>query len=277
MRKYFQDKFAMSEKGAKNLIVSIVWSVIMDLSFMIPVIFGFQFLDEHLWALLNASNAPGSSVLYYVIMAVAALLVMFIIAYFQYDSTYTRIYEESARRRISLAETLRKLPLAFFGKKDVADLSATIMEDATPDRAALFSCGSPNFCGGSNDIYHGRHDVYLQLAAVPRRILGGSGCASGFLSVEKVSKQNAYNRLYHVKRDISDNIQEGLDSVHEIKSYNREDDYSNTLNTKLDNYEKFLIKGELMLGALINFSYVILKLGLPSVILAGAYLLSTGL
>lgn len=121
----------MSEKGAKNLTVSIVWSAIMDISFMIPVIFGFQFLDGYLNALLNNSGSPESSVLYYVIMAVAALLVMFVIAYFQYDSTYTRIYEESARRRISLAETLRKLPLAFFGKKDIADLSATIMEDAT--------------------------------------------------------------------------------------------------------------------------------------------------
>ena len=118
---------------------------IMDISFMIPVIFGFQFLDGHLERSVKfASSSPGSSVLYYVIMAVAALLVMFVIAYFQYDSTYTRIYEESARRRISLAETLRKLPLAFFGKKDIADLSATIMEDATQIEQ-LFSHAVPQF------------------------------------------------------------------------------------------------------------------------------------
>ena len=78
------------------------------------------------------------------------------------------------------------------------------------------------------------------------------------------------------KRDISDNIQEGFDSIHEVKSFNREGCFSNKLNAMLDGYEKSLIKGELLLGALINLSYMILKLGLPSVILGGAYLLSTG-
>ena len=68
-----------------------------------------------------------------------------------------------------------------------------------------------------------------------------------------------HTKIYHIKRDISDNIQEGLDSVHEIKSYNREDDYANTLNTKLDNYEKFLIGNELMLGALINVCPCVIK------------------
>nr|WP_317133792.1 hypothetical protein [Vallitalea guaymasensis] len=131
MLKYFQNKYAMSEKGAKDLLRSIIWTVIMEISFMVPVVLSFKFLDEYMSILLNSSNSQKNSILYYVIMSVAFFIVMFIIAYFQYDSAYTKIYEESARRRISLAETLRKLPLAFFGKKDIADLSSTIMEDAT--------------------------------------------------------------------------------------------------------------------------------------------------
>ncbi|MFA5458369.1 MAG: ABC transporter ATP-binding protein [Synergistaceae bacterium] len=275
MRKYFQNKFAMSEKGAKNLAVSIAWSAIMDISFMIPVIFSFQFLEGYLNALLNNSDSPGSSVLYYMIMAVAALLVMFVIAYFQYDSTYTRIYEESAHRRISLAETLRKLPLAFFGKKDIADLSATIMEDATQIEQQFSHAVPQIFAAAVTILIMGImmfiYNWQLSLAVfwvVPVALL------VFYLSRKFQHKMHA--QLYHVKRDISDNIQEGLGSIHEIKSYSREEDYLNTLNAKLDNYEKSLIKGELLLGALINFSYVILKLGLPSVILAGAYFLANG-
>ena len=275
MCKYFQDKFAMSEKGAKNLIVSIVWSAIMDISFMIPVIFGFQFLDEHLRALLNASNAPESSVPYYVIMAVATLLVMFVIAYFQYDSTYTRIYEESARRRISLAETLRKLPLAFFGKKDVADLSATIMEDATQVEQ-LFSHAVPQIFSAAVTIFIMGIMMFIYNWQMSFAVFWVVPVALLVFYLSKKFQNRLHTKVYHIKRDISDNIQEGLDSVYEIKSYNREDDYANTLNTKLDNYEKFLISNELLLGALINFAHVLLKLGLPSVILTGAYLLATG-
>lgn len=275
MRKYFQNKFAMSEKGAKNLIVSIVWSVIMDISFMIPVIFGFQFLDQRLNVLLNTSNISGSSILYYVIMAVVTLLVMFVIAYFQYDSTYTRIYEESARRRISLAETLRKLPLAFFGKKDIADLSATIMEDATQIEQ-LFSHAVPQIFSAVITIVIMGIMMFIYNWQLSLAVFWVVPIALLVFYLSRKLQSRMHTQLYHVKRDISDNIQEGLDSVHEIKSYNREGTFSETLNAKLDNYEKHMIKGELLLGALINFSYVLLKLGLPSVVLVGAFLLANG-
>lgn len=89
-------------------------------------------------------------------------------------------------------------------------------------------------------------------------------------------QNDVHAKLYSIKRDISDQIQEGLDSAHEIKSYNREAAFSNTLNAKLDDYEQLLIKGELLIGAFLNLSHVFLKLGLPSVILFGAYLLAAG-
>ncbi len=275
MIKYFQNKYAMSEQGVKDLIRSIIWTVIMDISFMIPVIFGFKFLDEHLTTLLNASNSSGSSVLYYIIMALAALLVMFVIAYFQYDSTYTRIYEESARRRISLAETLRKLPLAFFGKKDIADLSATIMEDATQIEQQ-FSHSVPQIFASAVTIFIMGVIMFIYNWQLSLAVFWVVPVALLVFYLSRKFQNSMHTKLYHVKRDISDNIQEELDSIYEIKSYNREEDFSSSFNTKLDNYEKFLIKGELLLGALINVSYVILKLGLPSVILAGAYLLANG-
>ncbi|PAV13107.1 ABC transporter ATP-binding protein [Methanosarcina spelaei] len=275
MLKYFQNNYAMSEKGAKDLLHSIIWTIVMDISFMLPVILGFKFLDEDMSLLLNSSNSQGNSVLYYVIMSGTFFLLMFVIAYFQYDSTYTKIYEESARRRISLAETLRKLPLAFFGKKDIADLSSTIMEDATQIEQQFSHAVPQIYAAMSTVLIIGVmmffYNWMLSLAVfwvVPVAVL--------VFYLSRKLQNRMHKELYDVKRDISDNIQEGLDSVYEIKSYNREDAFSRTLNTKLDNYEKFMIKSELLIGAFVNLSYVILKLGLPSVILVGAYLLSTG-
>lgn len=275
MLKYFQNNYAMSEKGAKDLLHSIIWTIVMDISFMLPVILGFKFLDEYMSLLLNSSNSQGNSILYYVIMSGAFFLLMFVIAYFQYDSTYTKIYEESARRRISLAETLRKLPLAFFGKKDIADLSSTIMEDATQIEQQ-FSHAVPQIYAAISTVLIIGVMMFIYNWMLSLAVFWVVPVAVLVFYLSRKLQNRMHKELYNVKRDISDNIQEGLDSVYEIKSYNREDSFSKTLNTKLDNYEKFMIKSELLIGAFVNLSYVILKLGLPSVILVGAYLLSTG-
>ena len=275
MLKYFQDKYAMSEKGAKDLFSSIIWTLVMHISFMLPVVLSFKFLDEYMSLLLKTSNDQKHSILYYVIMGIVFFLIMFVIAYFQYNSTYTKIYEESARRRISLAETLRKLPLAFFGKKDIADLSSTIMEDVTQIEM-LFSHSVPQIYAGVLAVLAMGIMMFLYNWKLSLAVFWVVPVAALVFYLTRKLQDNMHAKLYNVKRDISDKIQEGLDSVHEIKSYNREEVFLNTLNSKLDNLEKFMIKGELLIGVLINLSYVFLKLGLPSVILYGAYLLSTG-
>ena len=275
MIKYFQNKYAMSEKGAQDLLRSIIWTVVMDLSFMIPVVLGFKFLDEYMHLLLNPSNNPENSILYYVIMSAAFFLVMLVIAYFQYDSAYTKIYEESARRRISLAETLRKLPLAFFGKKDIADLSSTIMEDTTQIEL-LFSHSVPQIYASVLTLMIMGVMMFFYNWKLSLAVFWVVPVAVLVFYLSRKFQNSVHAKTYNMKRDISDNIQEELDSAYEIKSYNREEAFSDALNSKLDNYEKFLIKGELLIGAFLNLSHVILNLGLPSVILFGAYLLSTG-
>ncbi|QUI23915.1 ABC transporter ATP-binding protein [Vallitalea pronyensis] len=275
MLKYFQNKYAMSEKGSKDLLHSIIWSVLMNISFMVPVVLSFRFLDEYMYELLNNTNNPKDSILYYVIMSIAFFIVMFVIAYFQYNSTYTKIYEESAKKRISLAETLRKLPLAFFGKKDIADLSSTIMEDATQIEM-LFSHSVPQIYASVLSVLIMGVMLFFYNWKLSLAVFWVVPVAALVFYLSRKLQNNTHSKLYHIKRDIADNIQEGLDSAHEIKSYNREEAFSNTLNTKLDNYETIMIKAELLIGAFINLSYVFLKLGLPSVILYGAYLLTTG-
>ena len=275
MIKYFQNKYAMSKKGAKDFLHSILWTLAMDISFMAPIILAFSFIDKYMSSSIDASTPAKNNILYYVVLAVVAFFVMFIVAYFQYDSAYTKIYEESARRRISLAETLRKLPLAFFGKKDIADLSSTIMEDATQIEQ-LFSHSVPQIYAAGlmvciMAVMMFFYNWQLSLAvfwAVPVALL--------VFWLSRNFQSKTHNKMYYVKRDISDYMQEELDSAYEIKSYNREESFSSTLNKKLDSYEKLLIKNELLIGAFVNLSVVILRLGLPSVIVTGLYFLANG-
>lgn len=275
MYKYFQNKYALSEKGTRNFVNSIIWTILMDISFMLPVIFGFKFLDERLSTLLGESSTPGSTTIYYAIMALVSVLIMFLIAYFQYNSAYTKIYEESAWRRINLAETLRKLPLAFFGKKDVSDLSSTIMED-TSQIEQLFSHAVPQIYAAVTTVLLMGVMMFFYSWEMSLAVFWVVPVSIFVFYMSRKLQNRTNTKLYYSKRDISDKIQEGLDSIYEIKSYNREETYTNTLNLKLDNYEKDLVGGELLIGALINFSSAILKLGLPSVILTGAYLLANG-
>jgi ATP-binding cassette subfamily B protein len=275
MLKYFQNKYALSEKGATDFLHSIIWTLIMDLSFMIPVILSFKFLDEYIGSLLNESSSTTNGIPYYLILSVVSFAIIYVIAFFQYKSTFSKVYEESARSRISLAETLRKLPLSFFGKNDIADLSSTIMEDATQIET-LFSHSVPQIYAAiittiTMGVMLFFYNWQLSLAifwVVPIAIL--------IFYLSRKFQTKTQQGVYYSKRDISDKIQESLDSIHEIKAYNREDHFSQVLNLQLDNYEKALVSRELLLGALINFSYIPLKLGLPSVILTGAYLLSKG-
>jgi len=273
MLKFFQNKYALSEKGAKDLFNAIIWTIIMDISFMAPVILAFMFLDEHMQLLLNLSGEPQKSIAYYGVVSVVVFVAMLVIGYFQYASTYTKIYEESAKRRIGLAETLRRLPLAFFGKKDIADLSATIMDDATQIEM-LFSHSVPQVYAAVVTVFIMGVMMFFYNWQLSLAVFWVVPVAAFVFWLSRRFQRNVHGQLYDIKRDISDRIQEALDSAHEIKSYNREVAFANALSLKLNTLEKRMIKGELLIGASINLSYTFLKLGLPSVILYGAYLLA---
>jgi ATP-binding cassette subfamily B protein len=211
MIKYFQNKYAMSKKGAKDLLSSIIWSVMMDISFMVPIILAFLFINEYTG---NTFAGGKNTILYYVILSVVAFAVMFIVAYFQYDSTYTRIYEESARRRINLAETLRKLPLAFFGKKDIADLSSTIMEDATQIEQ-LFSHSVPQIYAAVLLVLIMAVTMFFYNWQLSLAVFWVVPVALLVFWLSRKFQSRAHTALYHTKRDISDYMQEELDLAYE--------------------------------------------------------------
>lgn len=271
MIKYFQNKFALSQRGAKDLLVGIFWHSLLNLSFFLPVIVTFAFLDEYIGALLQDLPLQ-RGFLFYLVFGLVSFVIMYAISYIDYQKLYTKIYTESANRRIDLAQTLRKLPLAFFGQKDIADLSSTIMEDVT-QMEEMFSHSVPQIFAAVitmtiTIVAMFFYNWQMSLAVfwvVP------IGFLMFYLSKSFMSK--GHTKVYKIKRQISAKIQDGIDMAQEIKSYNQEKSYLSNLDQDLENYEQTLIKSELVAGALMNISYFLLKLGLPSVVFVGAYLL----
>jgi ATP-binding cassette subfamily B protein len=270
---YFQNKYALSKEGAKDLVNAIGWTTLLHLSFMIPIVLGFKFLESCMPLLKGETVAFNGAFRTYGVSFVLAFVVMFFIAYKQYGSTYTQIYKESAKRRISLAETLKKLPLAFFNKKDIADLSATIMEDATQIEH-LFSHSVPQIYSSIFSVVLMGIGMFIYNWKMSLAVFWVMPVAAFVFYISRRYQAKVHQTLYSLKREVSDEIQETLDLAQEIKSYNREAHYKEKIDTLLDMEEKEMIRGELAIGAIVNLSHVLLKLGLPSVILCGAYLVS---
>lgn len=275
MIKIIQKRFALSDKGARDFCKGVVCSVLLDIALMLPAVFVFLFFGDWVRPVIDAGVEPTHGVWYYVGMGLVFMAAMYVIAVLQYRSTYTTVYEESASRRISLAEKLRKLPLAFFGEKNLSDLTSTIMDDCT-DLEHTFSHAVPQLFASLISIVLIAvgmffYDWRLSLAlfwVVPIAL------TIVLASKRKLKTGNKVN--YINKRAVSECIQEGLDTVQEIKSYNREEGYLHGLDSVIDRYENVLTKGEMMTGVLVNGSQSILKLGLASVVITGVWLLATG-
>lgn len=270
--KYLQDRFVLTEKGARDVWHGILLSTLLNLAFMLPICYLFFFLTEQ----IDTSYAGGShGIWFYLLLALALAVVMGVINHFQYGSTYITVYDESAKRRISLAEKLRRLPLSFFGERNLSDLTSTMMEDST-QLEQTFSHAVPQLYASFLSVLiigvgMAVYDWRLALAlfwVVPFALL--------VLVLARRSLSRDFDQHYRVKRGVTETIQEGLECVQEIKSYSGEEAYLRDLNQRLDGYEKELTRVELVSGSAVNLAAVLLKLGMPTVLLVGAWLLSMG-
>ncbi|MDH8701173.1 ATP-binding cassette subfamily B protein IrtB [Dysgonomonadaceae bacterium PH5-43] len=275
MLKMIQQRFALSQKGAKDFCKGVYWTTLLNIALMMPAVFVFLFLEDYLQPVINPSASVAHGITYYSILGLVFILVMYVIALFQYKSTFNTVYEESANHRISLAEKLRKLPLAFFGEKNLSDVTSTIMDDCT-DLEHTFSHAVPQLFASMISILLiacGMFFYNWQLALALFWVVPFA-LAVILLSKRKITKANKTN--YINKRAVTEQIQEGLEAIQEIKSYNQEADYLLKLDDKIDHYETELTKSELLTGVLVKGAQSLLKLGLASVIIIGANLLATG-
>ncbi len=270
-----QRKFALSKKGAKDFIKGTLFTTLLNIGLMLPAVFIFLFLEEYLAKALDPSVSITRGLGYYILLGIGFMVVLFIIAMIQYKSTYTTIYEESANRRISLAEKLRKLPLAFFGEKNLSDLTSTIMNDNT-DLEHTFSHTVPQLFASIISMVLIAIGLFFYNWQLSLALFWVVPVASVILifAKRKIDKEN--NKGYQSKRDVSEAIQEGLDTIQEIKSYNQEVAYIKGLEDVINVYERRLISGELMTGVFVNSSAAFLKLGLASVVIVGANMVASG-
>jgi ATP-binding cassette subfamily B protein len=275
MLNIIRKRFALSRKGAKDFVIGTLWTTIQNVSLMLPALYMFSFLDDYLSTVFGSSVKTGNGYWYYVLLGISFMLIMFMIAVFQYRSTYTTVYEESANRRISLAEKLRKLPLAFFGEKNLSDLTATIMEDCT-DLEHTFSHAVPQLFASVLGVLLMAIGLFFYNWQLSLALFWVVPFAATIILISKKIQRKEFFTGYQIKREVSEHLQEGLETIQEIKSYQQEASYLKIVHTTIDRYEKQLIKGELFVGGLVNSSQSFLKLGLVSVIIVGADLIFLG-
>ena len=269
-----QRSYALTEKGARDLVKATLLSALANLSLMVPVGLLIQVLN-HLVGALSAGTDPAAGVWQYTALAAALVALIYVIHFIQYKSLYIATYTESANRRIGLAEKLRQLPLSFFGMRDLSDLTATMMADCSA-LEQVFSHQVPQLFGSCiSTVLIGIGllvmDWRLGLAALwvlPVALVMTIG--------SKRMQDKLGTRSLLAKRAATDAIQECLETIRDIKACNQKERYMAGLREKLSGVERAAIRSELTTGVLITSAQGVMRLGIPTVVLVGATLLAAG-
>lgn len=274
MIKKLQHIFALSERGAKDLVKSTLWTVICNIALMLPIGVVMATVQQ----LLNSTitgESPLSHFWLYTGLSAALLVLLYVLHYFQYAALYNATFLESANRRIGIAETMRRLPLSFFGKRDLSDLTATMISDcAQLDQmfshhipVVIASCISTAIIGIMLFIMNWRMALAI-LWVVPVALV---------LTVGTKKLQDKYGgRSILKKRTVTDHIQEGLETIRNIKADNLEESYLAELNEKTKIAEQGCIQAELVAGSFISTAQAFLKVGLATTVLVGIAQVTAG-
>ena len=270
MIKTLQRRFALSRQGAVDLIKGCIACVVQDISFMLPVGLLYYFVIDAMNGNLN-----GSRIAFYAVGSLVCLCLIFIATWFQYNATYLATYVESGVRRISLAEQLRKIPLSFFGKKDLADLTNSIMGDCATLETA-FSHYVPALAGSLISttliaICLFALDFRMALAAVWVLPIAFT------ITLFSARIQEYFNRKSVAANvALESGVQECIESLQDLKSNNAEERYLKGLDKKINYVEKRHIITELGTALFVVSSTLILKFGIATVALVGSALLIRG-
>ena len=265
-----QKKYALSEQGAKDLVKGCLACLFQNLTFLFPVWLLYLLVRD-----LLSGGVPAGRVVLYGVGCLVCVGLILLSTYIQYNATYFATYVESGVRRITLAERLRKIPLSFFGKKDLADLTSTIMADCTFLEQS-FSHFIPELAGSILStvlisISLLAFDWRMALAAlwvlpVSFAIVGGSARVQERLNQKAMDARMA----------CADGIQECIEAVQDLKANNAEGEYLRGLEQKIRAVERRSILNEFGLAAFVVSASLILKLGIATVALVGSVLLVQG-
>ena len=271
--KNFQRKYALTDQGVKNTKKGAFWTVIVNLVVMGGMGILYLFMNTLIGTLTDGAPLPGPAL--FLGLVIAFVILSFVTHLQQYHATYGLVYNEVKSTRLSLAERLRKLPLGYFGKRDLADLTETLMGDVNRMEHVW-----SHVLGYLYGAYISTAIIAVCLLVYDWRLtiacLWGVPVAFGLLFGTRKISARASERTKQAAIRVSDGIQEALENIREIRATNQEVRYLAGLNQKIDDHEKVTIQGELGTGIFVNAASVIMRLGVATTILAGASLIVSG-
>ena len=271
--KKFQRKYALTDQGVKNTKKGAFWTVIVNLVVMGGMGILYLLMNTLIGTLTDGAPLPGPAL--FIGLIIAFVILSFVTHLQQYHATYGLVYNEVKSTRLSLAERLRKLPLGYFGKRDLADLTETLMGDVNRMEHVW-----SHVLGYLYGAYISTAIIAVCLLVYDWRLtiacLWGVPVAFGLLFGTRKISARASERTKQAAIRVSDGIQEALENVREIRATNQEVRYLAGLNQKIDDHEKVTIQGELGTGIFVNAASVIMRLGVATTILAGASLILSG-
>ena len=266
-------KYALSDQGIKNTKKGTFWTVVVNLVVMGGMGILYLLMDKYMNTLTRGQPLPAP--LPFIIMVCAFLVLSLVTHLQQYRATYGLVYGEVKDMRIGLAERLRKLPLGYFGKRDLADLTETIMGDVNRLEHVWSHC--LGYLYGS----------YISTAIIAVCVFAMNwkmalACLWGvpvaflllFGSRKITKKRSEITKAAGIR--VSDGIQETLENIREIRATNQEGRFLKTLDDKIDYHEKTMLQGELSAGIFVNAASVIMRLGVATTILTGTNLILSG-
>ena len=271
--KKFQRKYALTDQGVKNAKQGTFWTVVVNLTVMGGMAILYLLMDGFMNTLTDGAPLPGAVLP--VVLVLLFLLLSFLTHLQQYKATYGLVYGEVKATRLRLAERLRKLPLGYFGRRDLADLTETIMGDVNRMEHVW-----SHVLGYLYGAYISTGIIAICLLVYDWRLmiacLWGVPVAFGLLFGSRKSAARSSEAAKAAALRVSDGIQEALENVREIRATNQEERYLAGLNAKIDQHEKVTIRGELTNGLFVNAASVIMRLGVATTILTGANLILSG-
>jgi ATP-binding cassette subfamily B protein len=269
-----RDVLALTDEGARSLRRGALVCALANLVLMFPIGV-FYFVTGDFLAHLENPSAPLPELLAYLGIIVVVLAVVFATQYWEYYATYSVVYQESARKRIGLAERLRVLPLSFFGKRDLADLTTVIMKDAA-DQERLFSHTMPQMLGtGISTLI-----MAAMLLVFDWRLAVASLWPLPVAIIILLCTARAQTKATKAKNasglKLADDIQEYLESNREVRALNRTEDFLARLDGDVDAFERAKLRSELTTGTAVSFTQTLLRLGVVTTILVGTSLVASG-
>lgn len=268
---FFMERFGLTKQGSDNLIKGIIYTALLNISFMFPV--GLYALLIYMWVEpLTGGEIIEPNLGMFIVLILIVLGIIFAFAWKQYHFVFITTYTESEKRRVNLGENLRKLPLSFFENRDLADLTATIMNDCT-DLEHVFSHAIPQLLGSICSLALVSVGMFAFDWSLAIALLWPVPVAFAILWASKILIYKGGKIVMEDLLECGDTMQECIESVRDLKSYNYENEYFGKISSLTSKIEKSRIKAELMAAAGVITGKVVLNLGIVSVILLGSYLI----